>query len=67
MKAEVRHYEARVRSKLRRHRWPAPVVTYIGPGNLWRLGEAYGYRDGDNLITVPGGGWRGGVRGGRGC
>ena len=32
---------------------PAPVVTYIGPGNVWRLEEEYPYQDGGNLITVP--------------
>ena len=31
----------------------APVVTYIGPGNLWRLEMDYQYQDGSNLITVP--------------
>ena len=52
MKAEVRHYEQES-VEVAASSLPAPVVTYIGPGNVWRLGEAYEYRDGDNLITVP--------------
>lgn len=29
-----------------------PVVTYLGPKNVWRLEESYSYQDGDHLITV---------------
>ena len=52
MKAEVRHYRQQS-VEVAASSLPAPVVTYIGPGNVWRLEEAYEYRDGDNLITVP--------------
>ncbi|MDJ0665419.1 MAG: DUF1353 domain-containing protein [Acidimicrobiia bacterium] len=54
MKAEVRSYEhesvAVAGSTL-----AAPVVTYIGPGNVWRLEADYAYQDGPTLITVPAG------------
>ena len=52
MKPEVRHYE-QASIDISASRLPAPVVTYIGPGNRWRLEEAYPYQDGPNLITVP--------------
>lgn len=52
MREEVRQYEqapiAITASEL-----AAPVVTYVGPGNRWRLEEAYSYLDGDHEITVP--------------
>jgi len=32
---------------------PPPVVTHVGPGNVWRLEHAYSYADGDDVITVP--------------
>ena len=32
-----------------------PVVTYVGPGNVWRLEEEYTYRDGVHAISVPDG------------
>jgi len=34
-------------------RLTAPIVSYVGPGNKWRLEQPYSYRDGDNVITVP--------------
>ena len=52
MKAEVRHYHEEAVAVEASSLTP-PVVTYIGPGNVWRLEEAYEYRDGENLITVP--------------
>lgn len=52
MKEEVRHYEQApidiTASELR-----PPVVTYVGPGNVWRLEEDYPYRDGTSIVTVP--------------
>jgi hypothetical protein len=54
MKPEARQYEQTaievVQSNL-----PPPVVTFTGPGNVWRLEQDYGYQDGANLITVPAG------------
>ena len=54
MKAEVRHYHEEAVA-VEKSSLAAPVVTYIGPGNVWRLEEAYEYRDGQYLITVPAG------------
>ena len=52
MRAQVRQYEqapiAIVASEL-----PAPILTYIGPGNVWRLEDDYSYRDSEFVITVP--------------
>ena len=52
MKDHTRHYQddhvAIAASVL-----AAPVVTYIGPGNRWRLERAYTFSDGPNTITVP--------------
>ena len=52
MKAEVRQYEHEP-VEIAASALPPPVVTYIGPGNGWRLEQAYSYRDGNNVITVP--------------
>ena len=52
MKAEIRRYHEES-VKVAASSLAAPVVTYVGPGNVWRLEEAYEYRDGQNLITVP--------------
>ena len=52
MKAEVRHYHKEA-VQVEASSLAPPVVTYIGPGNVWRLAEAYEFRDGGNLITVP--------------
>jgi Protein of unknown function (DUF1353) len=35
-------------------RLPAPVLTFIG-GGRWRLEQAYAYRDGEHVVTVPAG------------
>jgi hypothetical protein len=52
MKPETRQYQETavevVASQL-----PPPVVTFIGPGNVWRLEQHYRYQDGDRAITVP--------------
>jgi hypothetical protein len=34
---------------------PAPVLTYVGPGNRWRLEQSYAYQDGPTTIEVPAG------------
>ncbi len=54
MKAEVRRFEQESIA-VEASSLPAPVVTYIGPGNRWRLEEAYEYQDGAHAITVPAG------------
>jgi hypothetical protein len=35
-------------------RLPPPVISYVS-GRLWRLEQAYSYRDGAHIITVPAG------------
>lgn len=52
MKAQVREYE-QAPIEIATSALPAPVVTYLGPGNLWRLEEVYSYHDGSSVITVP--------------
>jgi hypothetical protein len=52
VREEVRHYE-QAPIQITRSVLPAPVVTYIGPGNRWQLEAAYSYADGANVITVP--------------
>lgn len=54
MKAQVRNYR-RDPVDIDASALPAPVLTWIGPGNVWRLEEAYSYPDGPNTITVPAG------------
>lgn len=52
MREEVRQYE-QAPIEITKSVLPAPVVTYTGPGNRWRLEAAYSYEDGANVITVP--------------
>lgn len=52
MKAQVRQFE-QAPIEVAASALPPPVVTYIGPGNVWRLEESYSYQDGNNVITVP--------------
>jgi hypothetical protein len=54
MKAETRQLEQES-IHVAESTLPPPIVTYIGPGNRWRLEGDYPYQDGRNLITVPGG------------
>jgi len=54
MKAQVREYEQDP-IEIAASALSPPVVTYIGPGNAWRLEESYSYQDGANEITVPDG------------
>ena len=54
MNPEVRHYD-QAPIDITSSDLAAPVVTYIGPGNRWRLEEPYSYQDGANRITVPSG------------
>jgi hypothetical protein len=35
-------------------RLPPPVLTFVG-GGRWRLEQAYDYRDGEHVVTVPAG------------
>lgn len=52
MKAQVREYE-QAPIEITASALPAPVLTYEGPGNVWRLEEVYSYQDGTSVITVP--------------
>jgi Protein of unknown function (DUF1353) len=54
VKPEVRQYQ-RDPVDIDASELPAPVLTWIGPGNAWRLEEAYSYQDGPTTITVPAG------------
>jgi len=54
MKAQVRTFD-QAPIEVAASALPSPVVTYIGPGNVWRLEEDYSYQDGDHTITVPAG------------
>jgi hypothetical protein len=54
MKAEVRRYEQES-IRVPASTLPAPVVTYVGPGNNWRLEDTYEYQDGATTLTVPAG------------
>ena len=54
MKEEVRHYE-QASIDITESTLQPPVVTYVGPGNAWRLEEPYPFHDGPTLITVPDG------------
>ncbi|MDJ0953266.1 MAG: DUF1353 domain-containing protein [Acidimicrobiia bacterium] len=54
MKAEVRSFEHES-VQVAASTLAPPVVTYIGPGNVWRLEADYPYQDGPTLITVPSG------------
>ena len=54
MKAQVRGYEQDP-IEIAASALSPPIVTYIGPGNVWRLEESYSYQDGASEITVPDG------------
>ncbi len=52
MRAQVRQYdEAPI--EILASELPPPILTYVGPGNAWRLEDDYRYQDGENVITVP--------------
>jgi hypothetical protein len=52
MKAQTREYD-KASIDITTSALPAPVVTHVGPGNVWRLEEEYSYQDGGSVITVP--------------
>ncbi|MEN8234191.1 MAG: DUF1353 domain-containing protein [Actinomycetota bacterium] len=52
MKVQVREYD-RAPIEIVASRLSAPILTFVGPGNAWRLEEPYAYADGDHAITVP--------------
>ena len=54
MHPEVRRYE-HTEVEIPASALAAPLVTYVGPGNRWRLEEAYSYQDGPTRIIVPAG------------
>lgn len=52
MKPETRQYQETA-VEVFASQLPPPVVTFIGPGNVWRLEQPYPYQDSDHTITVP--------------
>ena len=54
MNPEVRRFE-HTQVQIAESALTAPLVTYVGPGNRWRLEEAYSYQDGPTQIIVPAG------------
>ena len=54
MNPEVRRYE-HTQVEIAASALAPPLVTYVGPGNRWRLEEAYSYQDGPTRLIVPAG------------